>query len=64
MLWQLYNFCFASFELVYIYFWTLTKRMRKKLNGKLHKNTASNFELSKLDEPDMLDPAGEAGMSS
>ena len=63
--------------------WTLTKRMEKKLDGKLHKNAASYIEqvpeatphkataysatyhpsrkLSKLDEPDMRDTAGEVG---
>ena len=59
--------------------WTLTKRLEKKLDGnytrmlrailnkswrqhKAHK--APSRKLSKLDEPDMQDTAGEAGTSS
>ena len=52
--------------------------MGKKAWWQLHKNAASNFEqvleatatylpfwkLSKLDEPDMQDTAGEVGMNS
>ena len=59
--------------------WTLTKRMKKKLNGNyvwmlraiLNKswrqhptNQQPSRKLSKLDEPDMQDTAGEIGTSS
>ena len=66
--------------------WTLTKWQEKRLDGQLHKNSASNIEqfleaaphiatavrppyhlsqkLSKLDETDMQDTAGEVGTSS
>ncbi len=46
------------------------KTAREKARRQLHKNVASNIEqvleatLSKLDQPDMQDTAGEAGTNS
>ena len=49
--------------------WTLTKRLEKKLDGNTPQDTnytatcLLSRKLSKLDEPDMQDTAGEAGTS-
>ena len=42
---------------------TLTKRLEKKLDGNYTVTCLPSQKLSKLDEPDMQDPAGEAGTS-